>query len=141
MTNPYATAGHIRAALLGIRDNYEAALAGTAPRDDSDARPARAEAPPPVSPHILDVRAAVHHDLAVFALFIFEQVNHGTITTRVDGHSVEALCRFIDTWAQALAEQHPDDAEQCRRDMAHHAAPRPSRSGTYEPSSTSSPKP
>jgi hypothetical protein len=121
MTDPYTTAGHIRAALAAIRDNYDAALYGTAPRDESDAHPRRAQAPPPVSPHILDVRREAHHDLAYFALFILEQVNQGTITTRVDAHDIDALCRFIDTWALALAEQHPDDADQCRRDMAHHA--------------------
>lgn len=121
MTDPYRTAGQIRASLAAIRDNYEPALNGTVPRDDSDAPRIRAQSPPPISPHILDVRAAAHHDLVFFARFILEQVNGGTITTRVDAHDIHKLCRFIDTWAQALAEQLPDDAEQCRTDMAHHA--------------------
>ena len=118
MTEPYQVAGHIRAALHGITDRYDDALGGTPPKDESDARPKRAEAPVPVSPHILDVRAETHHDLRYFALFILEQVNHGTITTRVDAGDVHALARFIDTWALALAEQHPDDADDARRDLA-----------------------
>lgn len=121
MTEPYAVAGHIRASLHGITDRYDEALSGTPPRDDSDAHTRRAEAPPPVSPHILDVRAETHHDLRFYALFVLEQVNGGSIATRVDGNSVTSLARFLDVWALALAEQHPADAEEARRDLGRHA--------------------
>ena len=117
---PYQVAGAIRASLRLIADNYDEALTGTAPRDDSDAKPKRMEAPVPVSAHILDVRRDTVHDLAFYALFILEQVNDGTISGHVDGGNVAALCRFVDTWAQHLAEQHPADAGQCERDMGKH---------------------
>ena len=128
--DPYITAGHIRAALHRIRDNYDAA--GDPPKhaDDSDPRkgdPAR----PPTNLHAIDVRRDTHVDLAFWVRFILDTVNAttdpetgllvGTIRTKVDGSDIHALAAFIDTWALALAEQAPEDALNCRTDMGGHA--------------------
>jgi hypothetical protein len=120
MTDPYITAGHIRTALHTIQANYEPALTGTAPRDDSDARPQRATAPPPVSPHILDVRADTYKSLRVYARYIKLVVNNGTISATVEP-TIAAMCQFTDIWALQLAEQHPHYAARCSSDLGYHA--------------------
>lgn len=120
MSDPYTIAGHIRRDLLKIRDHYDAA--GDPPKAADDGakgggRPDR----PPLDLHAVDVRQEAHHDLAYYTRFILDVVNDGTITTQVDGSDVHELAQFVDRWALALAEQHPDDAQQCRADMAKHA--------------------
>ena len=126
---PYRVAGDIRLSLHIISDNYEAALDSALPRDENDAKGRRSEPPTPVSAHILDVRAEAKKDLTYFCMFILNEVNarvddygrrHGTISTRVDVGSIEEMCGFIDIWALAMAEQYPDDADECRHDIERH---------------------
>ena len=124
MSDPYVIAGYIRRALHDITDHYEAA--GNPPRitDDSDPRggdPAR----PPTDLHAIDVRRETRDSLRFWCRFILDTVQDGTITTRVNGHDLPGMCRFIDTWALALAEQHPNDAsghkKACKEELARHA--------------------
>ena len=43
-------------------------------------------------------------------------------TAVIHAGSVESTTRFVDTWALALAEQLPLDADNCQREMTAHAS-------------------
>ena len=120
MTEPYVVAGHIRRSLISIRDHYDAALTPPRVTDDSGAR-YQADSGEPVDLHAADVRREAARDLAYWCRYILDEVNGGTITTVVRAASITETTRFIDTWALALAEQLPLDADNCRDEMSKHA--------------------
>ena len=125
MNDPYVIAGHIRRALYGIIEHYD--RAGDPPRVQDDGDPGREDpsSRPPADLHAIDVRREAVRDLSFWVRFILDEVNNGDITTRVDGHDVPEMARFVITWALALAEQHPGDAsghrEACREELSAHA--------------------
>lgn len=118
--DPYVTAGKIRRALRDITEHYDAA--GNPPKitDDSEARGGD-QARPPTDVHAIDCRADAIRHVSFWAQFILDEVQDGTITTKVRGSDLQEMARFIDTWALALAEQRPDDAsghkEACRQEL------------------------
>lgn len=122
--DPYLIAGHIRRALRTITDHYEAA--GDPPQisDDSDPRQGD-QARPPTDLHAIDCRRDTIRHVSFWAQFILDEVQDGKITTKVRGSDLAGMARFIDTWALALAEQHPDDAsghkEACREELTRDA--------------------
>ena len=117
---PYVIAGKIRAAVRTILDHYDDA--GDPPKitDDSDPRGGD-QARPPTDVHAIDCRAEAHNGMAYWCQFILDEVNDGTIETKVRGSDLHDIARFIDTWALALAEQHPDSAsghhEACKEQL------------------------
>lgn len=134
---PYQMAGAIRKALLEITDHYDDALipprltsgvkqpTAPVPADVHKIKPARKvfeHSPAPVSLAVLDARRDAHADLAHYARVVLNEVNDGTITTRVNGESPFALARFLDVWALALAEQLPEEASAAWRDFHAHGA-------------------
>ena len=118
---PYVIAGKIRAALREILDHYDAA--GNPPKITDDSEPSNGGDParPPTDVHAIDVRVEAHNGMAYWCQFILDEVNDGTIETKVRGSDLHDIARFIDTWALALAEQHPDSAsghhEACKEQM------------------------
>lgn len=121
MNEPYEIAGHIRRACRGILEHYDEAADPPKIADDSDPRGGDL-ARPPTDLHAIDVRRTTQRHVTFWVRFILDVVQDGTITTKVDGHDLPQMLRFIDTWALALAEQHPDDAsghkEACREELA-----------------------
>lgn len=120
MTDPYIVAGHIRRSLYAIAEHYDAAADPPKIRDDSDNRGGD-QARPPTDLHAIDVRAVTMRHVSYWVRFILDVVNDGDITTKVNGHDLPEMTRFINTWALALAEQHPNDAsghhEACREEL------------------------
>jgi hypothetical protein len=121
MSDPYETAGKIRRNLVTIRNVWDATITLVHRQMSDEPVTGSATSPALVPTHVLDARADCHHDLRFFTGLILDQVNGGTIHTRVDATNVPNLTRFIDTWALLFAEQMPDDADQCARDMRGHA--------------------
>lgn len=123
MTDPYVTAGHIRRALYDINDHYDDALDPPAHRDDSEARGGDL-ARPPTNLHALDVRQAADRDLTRWVRFILDHVNDGSIEHAPDA-GIDSKTRFVNTWALALTEQHPNDAsghkDACKEQLTRHA--------------------
>ena len=106
MTDPYITAGHIRRGIHTIRDHYTAALTPDTTTDESGIHN-RTQPGEPVNLTAIDTRNAALNHLREGTQFILEHVNSGTITALVDATHPDPLGRFIDTWALAMAEQHP----------------------------------
>ena len=119
--DPYRVAGDIRRHLRAITDFYDAALTPARQADESGALHHGASAGEPVPAHALDVRREAHSDLTYWVRFVLDEVNDGTITTRVNAADITALATFLDRWALALAEQLPDDADNLRNEAQHHA--------------------
>ena len=123
-TEPYVVAGAIRRAVRTILDHYD--QAGRPPKitDDSDSGRGGDPARPPTDVHAIDCRNDAHHGLAYWCQFILDEVNNGDITTKVRGSDMHDMARFVDTWALALAEQHPDSAsghrEACKEELTRH---------------------
>ena len=119
MTEPYQTAGAIRRNLRTIRDHYDNALHPKAGAASEIRTVASGE---PVSLHALDVQTECHRGLVFWVGFILDEVNDGTITgDTIRGRSIDDLAKFIDTWALALAEQLPDDADNLETETHEHA--------------------
>ena len=119
MTDKWHLAGDIRRSLRTIRNVWPATLSVLA--TSANEKVAGGVVGALVSAHVLDLRKECHHDLRFFTMLVLEQVNGGTIGTKVNVLDVDQLTRFLDTWALHLCEQMPDDAEQCAKDMHHHA--------------------
>lgn len=116
---PYQTAGAIRRNLRTIRDHYDNALHPKAGAASEIRTVASGE---PVSLHALDVQNECHRGLVFWIKFILNKVNDGTITgDTIRGRSIDDLAKFIDTWALALAEQLPDDADNLDAETRRHA--------------------
>ena len=115
----YTVAGHIRANLRLIRDHYDDALDPGKINDDSDPRPGGASGEP-ANLHAIDVRAQTVRDLVYWVRFILDELETGPSTRTIYGTSIDDMGAFIDTWALALAEQMPEDAENCRRETGRH---------------------
>lgn len=120
MTDPYIVAGHIRRSLRVILDLYDEAADPPKIVDDSEARGGQPDRPP-TDVHAIDVRADTMRHVTFWVRFILDVVQDGEIKTKVNGHDLPQMIRFIDTWALALAEQHPNDAsghkEACREEL------------------------
>jgi hypothetical protein len=116
--DPYTVAGHIRANLRLIRDHYDQALDPGRVNDDSDSR-GGASGCEPVNLHTIDVRADTVRDLVFWVRFILDDLTNGP-TTGIYGTSVDDMGAFIDTWALALAETLPDDADNLHKETARH---------------------
>lgn len=134
--DPFTLAGAIRRALRDITDHYDMALipprmtgslklpTTPTPPDVRKIKPARKvfeHSPAPVSLAVLDARRETHMDLAHYTRVVLNEVNDGTIATRVNGESPRDLARFLDVWALHLAEQLPDEAVVAERDLDGHA--------------------
>ena len=117
--DPFTVAGHIRANLRLIRDHYDQALDPGRVNDDSDNRGGSTGCEP-VNLHTIDVRADTVRDLVFWVRFILDDLTNGPSTRTIYGTSVDDMGAFIDTWALALAEQMPDDAENCRKETKRH---------------------
>lgn len=116
---PYEVAGDIRRGCHEIADYYEAAAMPPTIRDDSATRRGDPDRPPG-SIEAMQARSETHRDLGFWTQYILDTVNDGTITTKIAGADIHALITFIDRWALALAEQHPDDAHNAARELRGH---------------------
>lgn len=120
MSDPYVTAGKIRRALRDITEHYDAA--GDPPKitDDSDPRGGD-QARPPTDVHAIDCRAETIRHVSFWVQFILDEVQDGKITTKVRGSDLQEMATFVDRWALALAEEHPNEAsghkEACREEL------------------------
>jgi hypothetical protein len=119
--DPYDVAGSIRRNLTQIVDNYDDALLNA--KGAANEIRVFGGGCEPVSVHALDVRAAAHKDLAYWVRFALDELNGGTLTAQtVKGAAVPDLAAFLTTWALALAEQLPDDADNLERDTGRHGS-------------------
>ena len=117
---PYKVAGDIRANLRKIRDHYDDAIDPGKINDDSDPR-GGASSGEPANLHAVDVRAATVRDLVYWVRFILDELEDGPSTRTIDGTSVDDMGAYIDRWALHIAEQTPEDADNCRNETKRHA--------------------
>lgn len=116
---PYETAGRIRRNLLTIRHVWAATITLIHRQTSDEPVTGSAASPALVPTHVLDARAECLRDLRLHVGIIRETI--GGQTSRINTTNVDDLTRFLDTWALQYAEQLPDDADQCARDMRGHA--------------------
>lgn len=108
----------VRGDLARIRKYHEAALDGPRGTDESGIR--GSSAGEPVHLDAVQERADTINDLHFWCRFILDEVNGGTITTRVSP-TLEDMSAFVARWYDLLREQHPGDADNLDAEMHGHA--------------------
>lgn len=134
MSDAYALAAEIRAALTDIADHYDAALIPPRrttirpmPKDDRDhpkMRPAHKvweHSPAPANVDVLEVRRKTHIRLADCARIVLMEcrtIDDGAIHRDLNEAPIRGLCAFVSTWAGIVAEQNPVEAAGWARDLS-----------------------
>jgi hypothetical protein len=120
-TDPFLVAGHIRANLRLIRDHYDDAINPGKINDDSDQRSGATNGEP-ANLHAMEVRANTVKALVYWVGFIRDEMptGKGPSTRAIYGTTIDDLGSFIDTWALALAENMPDDADNLSKETHRH---------------------
>jgi hypothetical protein len=128
-------AGDIRKHLYTIADHYDEALEPPRrpqtkmPTETSDGKIRYATkvmrvSPAPISLDVLDARRDALLDIHFWARFVMGEVTdiHGNpLRCWVDGTNMRGMCQFVATWADRLADDHPDEAQDCLEEVAKHA--------------------
>ena len=105
--------GTIRRDLYLIMDLFDEALEPVRRATGAQVKASK-EAPPPISAHILDIRAAARTDLVNWAGFILDEIrdiNGNPLTNRLVAATPSALVPFIATWVEHIVREFPADGD------------------------------